>query len=204
MACANHKGLCGVGKHRPNKMIAGAELLHKFLFGIDGRIDRPAEFTLRPGEGRQQVGGCHVSNDHQIEIAGGLLFTLGHRAENERTLDLRNQRLQRPGENDIDSHRLADQRRQFRQVGTVRIGTVVNLPPLDPPTQNAGFRQEREFAVEMPGRAVPGVLARSSSSTTPAWEWSSSVVNTRWRMWRKEGALGRFLSHIEEVYSLKE
>src|SRR5262245_31998304 len=88
MACANKERLCRIREHRPKKMIAFADLSHKLLLWIDGRINRSSQRALGACQLWQQLGKSHIADDHQVDIALGRFLIAGNGPKYERAQDL--------------------------------------------------------------------------------------------------------------------
>ena len=62
----------------------GPELRPEFVQGVDGWIDFPSQPLLSASQRRHDVLERRVTDDEQVDVAGGAEFTTGGGAEDER------------------------------------------------------------------------------------------------------------------------
>ena len=115
-------------QHPQDKRLAIAHALREFVLRIQCRIDRAAELRLRRQQRFQQLGiRRQRSDDHQIDIARGMLGAFGQGAVDKRHLDEWPQGRQRGAQHIDDAESFQDNAAQLFKDGRVAVGLVVFL-----------------------------------------------------------------------------
>ena len=139
-------------QHPQDKRLAIAHALREFVLRIQSRIDRAAELRLRRQQRYQQLGiRRQRSDDHQIDIAAGMLGAFGQRAVDKRHLDAWPQRRQRGAQHIDCAEGFEDNAAQLFKDWRSAVGLVVFLIADPVHRDQAGCFQPRQLPLDGAG-----------------------------------------------------
>src|SRR5262249_53937041 len=110
---------------------------------IDGRVYRAEEFLLRPFQDRSQVGEPHITDDHEVNITGGTLFTPRDGAINKGNGDTPSEPPESLGQNALEPYRAYKQPVKIAEERALRLRSIVDPLPILASPQNSRAHQTR-------------------------------------------------------------
>ncbi len=111
----------------------GPELRPEFVHGVDRWIDFPSQPLLSASQRRHDVLERRVTDDEQVDVAGGAEFATGGGAEYKRHQHALAEGGQRLSEQIGQSRRLREQAVKLREDRRLTVGLKVDLlPPSGP------------------------------------------------------------------------
>lgn len=111
----------------------GPELRPEFVQGVDGWIDFPSQPLLSASQRRHDVLERRVTDDQQVDVAGGAKFTTGGGAEYKRHQHALAEGSQRLSEQIGQSRRLCEQALKLREDRRLTVGLKIDLLTLNGP-----------------------------------------------------------------------
>ena len=111
----------------------GPELRPEFVQGVDGWIDFPSQPLLGASQRSHDVLERRVTDDEQIDVAGGTKFTTGGGAEDKRHQHALAEGSQRLSEQIGQSRRLCEQALKLREDRRLAVGLKIDLLTLNGP-----------------------------------------------------------------------
>jgi hypothetical protein len=130
-------------------MVLSFYLIMEFGRWVDGGVDWAAEggFGLSGGGGDFSEGGG--TDDHEIEIAGGMFIAAGDGAVNEGGVDFLHKRSKYLAENCRRAEGFANDAAEFGEEGAGGVGLEVDMAATFFSEQDAGVGELLEFALDM-------------------------------------------------------
>ncbi len=111
----------------------GPDLSPEFIHGVDGGIDFPSQPRLSATQGCHDVLERRVTDDEQVDVAGGTEFTTGRGSEYKRRQHAPAEGSQRLSEQISQSRRLREQALKLRKDRRLTVGLKIDLLPLNGP-----------------------------------------------------------------------
>jgi hypothetical protein len=127
----------------------GEKLIMKFIRRIHDGVDGAKELVFRSTKGIGDFAKTYRPDHHEIEVAGGVFFTAGDGAKDERHADFVLQREQRLAEHFGGADGFGDDAAKFRINRACGVRLEIDVAIALFPKQDAGGSEARKLALDM-------------------------------------------------------